>query len=77
MTEVRCDHRRIERFLSELRWSHERMASVFLAGSCYHLFLMLRTIWPEAEPYYRNSHVLTKIGRALLRHPRTMEAKGL
>lgn len=56
------EHRQVERFLRELRDSHEHMVGVFTSGSCYHLYLVLRVFWPDAEPHYIDGHVYTEIG---------------
>lgn len=38
--------------------------STFTRGGCFHLYLMLLEVFPEAEPYYSfvEGHVYTKIG---------------
>jgi hypothetical protein len=35
---------------------------VYTEGSCYHLYLILKTVFPDALPYYDGYHVVTKIG---------------
>ena len=54
-------HRQIERFLAALRGSHEHMTGVFLRGSCYELATILRTLYPDAEPWKLDGHVYVRI----------------
>lgn len=53
----------VERFLSTLRDSVPDAVEVFTNGNCFKLYLLLRTIYPQAQPYYRISvgHVYTEI----------------
>lgn len=37
------------------------MANIFTTGSCLNFFLILREIYPEAEAYFNENHVITKI----------------
>lgn len=30
-------------------------------GACFKLFLILRAVYPKAEPYYDVNHIVTKI----------------
>lgn len=58
---------RVERVLARLRESAPvAMDELFRNGACYQLYLMLREIWPEAEPWYawKEGHVYTRIGGA-------------
>lgn len=52
-----------DRFLRLLRETHPDFEFMFLHGGCYHLFLILRALWPQAELWYvRNpGHVYTRI----------------
>lgn len=55
------------RFIAKLRASDPTfMVNLFENGGCYHLFLLLRMIWPDAEPWYAfgQGHVYAKIGSA-------------
>lgn len=36
--------------------------TVYTRGSCYQFFKILKSVFPEAEAYYNQSHVITKIG---------------
>lgn len=42
------------------------MTLLYTQGGCYELFLLLREIFPDAEPWYDQveGHVYTKIGNA-------------
>lgn len=39
------------------------MVDIYTKGGCYHLFLILRSIWPQAELWYAfcPGHVWTRI----------------
>lgn len=60
--EAETRHRRIRGFLDTLRQSHEHMRGVFRLGGCYELYRILRSLEPEAEPWYIDGHVYTRIG---------------
>lgn len=49
--------------IERIRESFDESVVVFTMGSCYKLFLILRTIYPDAEAYYdwNVGHVYTKI----------------
>ena len=49
-------------FLAALRNSHEHARGVYRLGGCYELFRILRTVWAEAEPWYIDGHVYSRIG---------------
>lgn len=49
------------RFLSQLRETVPEAERIFTEGGCYRLFLLLRTIWTDAEPLYDGNHVITRI----------------
>ena len=34
---------------------------MYTEGSCYHFYLILKEVFPDAEPYYDNDHIVTKI----------------
>jgi hypothetical protein len=53
----------VERFLATLRDSVPDAVNVFTTGNCFKLYLLLRTIYPQARPYYRIAagHVYTEI----------------
>lgn len=54
------------RFLDALRASHQDMETVFTQGQCYNLFLLMRTVWPEAKAFYSmaEGHVYVEVGGA-------------
>lgn len=55
-----------ENLIALIRDSFDESVLVYTTGSCYRLYLILRMVFPEAEPYYdwEEGHVYTKIGRA-------------
>lgn len=42
----------VEKFLARLRDSHPDMEHIYTQGGCFELFLIMRTIWPQARCYY-------------------------
>lgn len=54
---------KIIEFLSHLRNSHHTIRDIYTIGSCFHLFLMFKSLLPEAEPYYSDvdGHFIIKI----------------
>ena len=51
-------------FLKELKHSDALIPKIFLNGSCFRLYKILKTIWPEAEAHYSEAeggHWITKI----------------
>lgn len=52
----------IESFISKIRDSFIGSQQVYTEGSCYHFYLILKEVFPDAEAYYDNYHVVTKIG---------------
>jgi len=51
----------VEKVISVIRDSFVGSQQVYTEGSCYHFHLILRVIFPDAEPYYDADHVLTCI----------------
>lgn len=47
-----------------LRRSFKDAEFVYKNGACFELFLILRTIFPKAEPWWDGGHVWTKIDGA-------------
>lgn len=39
------------------------MVDIYLEGGCFHLYLLLKKLCPEAEPWYNRDHIVTKIGK--------------
>jgi hypothetical protein len=54
-------HQRILNLLALIRDAHPAIKPIFLYGSCLNLFCILRALYPEAEAYSNQNHVLTKI----------------
>ncbi|MCY1340614.1 hypothetical protein D9M68_202520 [compost metagenome] len=54
----------IHAFLSALRELHPDMAHLGLNGQCFQVYLLLKQVFPDAEPWYDSNHVITKIGDA-------------
>ena len=53
--------REILNFISNIRNSHPLIKDIFLYGSCLNFFLILKSVYPNAIPYYNIDHVITKI----------------
>ena len=54
----------VERFIALIRAIDPiYMDELFRNGGCYHLHLILREMFPDAEPWYRVGHVYVRIGR--------------
>jgi hypothetical protein len=53
----------IDLFLKELRDSSDYMMTIFTTGSCFRLYKILQTIYPNAIPYWsdRDRHCITEI----------------
>lgn len=54
-------HQRILNTISAIRDSHSQMENIFLQGSCLNLFCILRTIYPQAQPWFNIDHIITEI----------------
>ena len=51
-------------FLKELKYSYKDMDKVFMEGSCFRLYKILKTLNKDAEPWYSHSvggHWITEI----------------
>lgn len=53
---------KVETFISAVRDSFIGSQQVYTEGSCYHFYLILKVVFPTAECWYDNDHILTKIG---------------
>ena len=51
-------------FLSALRRLHPELETRCLNGSCFKLYLLLKEVWPDADPWYDGDHVIIKIGNS-------------
>lgn len=49
-------------FIDTVRNSFIGADHVFTNGSCYQFFKILKLIFPDAQAYYDNDHIITKIG---------------
>jgi hypothetical protein len=58
--------KQVERFLKALRETHPDFDFIFRHGACYQLYLMLKSLRPDAELWYQHNpgHVWTKIDGA-------------
>ena len=52
----------VESFIAKVRDSFIGSQQVYTEGSCYHFYLILKEVFPDAEPWYDNEHIVTKIG---------------
>lgn len=52
---------KVESFISKVRDSFIGSQQVYTEGSCYHFYLILKEVFPDAEAYYDEDHVITKI----------------
>lgn len=55
-----CDHIRALQIITEIR--DVTGVEPWMFGGCYNLFVILRTVFPEAVPYYDKDHIITRIG---------------
>lgn len=54
-------HERVESFIAKVRDSFIGSQQVFTHGSCYHFYLILKEVFPQAKPYYDEDHIITEI----------------
>jgi hypothetical protein len=47
--------------IEAIRNSFHGSIRVYTQGSCYHFYKILKSVFTDAEPYYQNSHIVTKI----------------
>ena len=52
----------IESFIAKVRDSFIGSQQVYTEGCCYHFYLILKEVFPNAEPWFDNDHIVTKIG---------------
>ena len=53
----------IEEFITTVREISPLMETICKNGSCYRFYLLLKKVYPTAEPHYdENYHVITNIG---------------
>jgi len=53
-----------EHFIATIRDSFKDAEYVYLNGSCFEFYKILKCVFPDAEPYYDavTCHIFTKIG---------------
>lgn len=51
----------VEKFIATVRDSFIGSQQVYTEGSCYHFYLILKQVFPDAQAYYDSDHVITKI----------------
>lgn len=51
----------VENFISTIRDSFIGSQQVYTEGSCYHFYLILKEVFKDAEPYFDEDHIVTKI----------------
>lgn len=52
---------KVEQFISTIRDSFIGSQQVYTEGSCYHFYLILKEVFPNAKPYYDEDHIITEI----------------
>ena len=53
---------KVELFISVIRDSFVGSQQVYTEGSCFHFYLILKEVFPDAECYFDEDHAITKIG---------------
>lgn len=57
------------KFIEILRNARPDNLHYFMNGGCWEMFRILRSVWPEAQPFYTweeiKGHIATKIGNSL------------
>src|SRR5687767_12313397 len=54
-------HRRILNIISEIKNSYKHNEFIYTNGSCLNFFCILRSIFPEAKPWFNIDHIITEI----------------
>ena len=54
-------HLKPENLIEQVREVTPYMGQVFMEGGCWRMFCILRTVWPQAKPWYCGDHVITEI----------------
>lgn len=52
---------KVEKFIQVIRDSFIGSQQVYTEGSCYHFYKILKQVFPEAECWYNQDHIITKI----------------
>lgn len=42
--------------------SFDDAVKVYTNGGCFQFYLILRSVFPDAKPYYDSNHIITRIG---------------
>jgi len=50
-----------EQFIATIRDSFIGSQQVYTEGSCYHFYLILKQVFPDAKPHYDADHIITEI----------------
>jgi len=51
----------VESFIATIRDSFIGSQEVYTEGSCYHFYLILKEVFPQANPHYDMNHMITEI----------------
>jgi len=51
----------VKDFIATIRDSFIGSQQVYTEGSCYHFYLILKAVFPQAECWYDEEHIITKI----------------
>ena len=51
----------VEQFIATIRDSFIGSQQVYTEGSCYHFYLILKNVFPDAKAYYDQDHIITEI----------------
>ena len=55
-------HNMVIDLITNIRDAHPVMVDIFTKGSCYNLFAILASVFPEALAYDNENHLITRIG---------------
>jgi hypothetical protein len=56
-------HKKILLFIESIRNSFPDAVKVYTQGSCFKFYLILKSVIPNAVPYYDHQHVITRVGK--------------
>lgn len=56
-------HQHILSIIASIKNSFIGAEIVYTMGSCYQFHLILKSIFPSAQPYTNHDHIISKIGR--------------
>lgn len=52
---------KVEQFIATIRDSFIGSQQVYTEGSCYHFYLILKNVFPDAQAWYDQDHIVTEI----------------